>query len=164
MAAQGIDHGDSQALGRLMGVGGEKAGSWEPDELAGILRHQLATPLKLDLGPAGPAMGAGAMETFGDLLRRPDPPLDLLKRTKDFAKAHRDDPNSSLPDEIATVVYFAGIGAALARHGARISELDDGRLRRGLQWAIDQPWVDEQTRSLLREALGHLAPHPGKGP
>jgi WD40 repeat protein/predicted Ser/Thr protein kinase len=136
---------------------------WHRAELGSMLRHQLDSPLGFDLGNFAPeskatldashSTASTPLETFGDLLRHPHPPLGLLKVMKEFAKANRDNPESSLPTEIATVIYFAAIVVALMRCGQRITELDDDALRGGVEWVIGQPWVDELTRSLFRDAL-----------
>jgi hypothetical protein len=71
--------------------------------------------------------------------------------TKDFAKACRISADSPIPREIATVLYFASIAVARLRCGRRITELTDTAVRKGLDWALGQPWLDEATRRLLEE-------------
>jgi len=147
----------------MMGLDTSTKHDWRQTELGSIFRHQLDAPLEFDLGNFAPESKAildtssrsadAPLETFGDLLRHPHPPLELLKVVKEFAKANRDDPESSLPTEIATVIYFAAIVVALTRCGQRITELDDDGLRRGMNWVVAQPWIDELTRSLFRGAL-----------
>ena len=92
-------------------------------------------------------------QTFGDLFQHPDPPLDLLRRVKEFAKAADADSGAPLPTPVATVLYYGAIVAALLRHGARISALGDEDLRYGVSWSINQPWLDDGTRSLFHQAL-----------
>jgi hypothetical protein len=46
---------------------------------------------------------------------------------------------------------------ARLRLGIRISEQSDESLLHGIQWVIDQPWVDEKTRTLFREAKTYYA-------
>lgn len=53
--------------------------------------------------------------SFGDLLSHPNPPEELLKATKDFAKTCRLGPHKTLPPEIASALYYASIAAALVR-------------------------------------------------
>ena len=66
---------------------------------------------------------------------------------------------------MAAALYYASIATALVRLDARISQLKDAELQRGLLWAKDQPWVDNQTRELLVEALKKIPPGvPAKGP
>jgi hypothetical protein len=73
----------------------------------------------------------------------------LLELTRRFAKACRSRTGAPLPDEIATVLYFASIVAAMLRCGRRISKLDDEALVHALDWALDQPWLDASMRDLL---------------
>jgi hypothetical protein len=128
---------------------------WQAHEMAAVLRHQLAAPMVF--GPEDGAWGSGrAPATFGELLCRTDPPLPLLKLMKDFARAHTIQPHSPIPREIATVLYYAAILAALVRHGARISGLDDEPLRKGVQAVLLNDWLDESTRTLLTEGLCQL--------
>ena len=82
--------------------------------------------------------------------------MELLRPAKEFFKARKGDPDRPIPDEIATVLYFAIICVALTRCETRISQLDDNALRLGFQWVLDQPWVDDRTLSLLRQGLACL--------
>jgi DNA-directed RNA polymerase specialized sigma24 family protein len=118
-------------------------------DFAALLQRTLTAPL-----PAGPDQSA-APSSFGDLLRCPNPPIDLLERVKDFAKENRVDPESPLPPAVATVLYYACIAAALHRCGQRISSHDDDTLRRGFGWC-DRPWVNDEIRSLFRDGLESL--------
>jgi hypothetical protein len=163
MSARDIHKSDPQLLAKLMSLDTEAGNVWQSDELGAILRHQLQAPLEFDLITVDTEVKAKLktlaatdgppLKTFGDLLRHPRPPIELLALTKEYGKIHRNTPESPLPSDIATVLYFAGIVVALTRCGQRISQLDDDDLRRGVEWVIAQPWVDEATRSLFREGL-----------
>ena len=96
------------------------------------------------------------LKSFGDLLAHPHPPVELLKVTKDFAKACRLSPRGALPKEIATVLYFASIAAAMVRCRRRITGLSDADLADGLRWTLARPWLDAPTRSLIEEGLALL--------
>ena len=135
---------------------------WRPNELAAIFQHQLAAPVQLDLaqgragnGPVLPPPFA-EIQTFGQLFHHPKPPIELLKAVKEFAKAHRDHPASTLPGEIATVLYYSSILVARLRCGVGISALSDEELRTGLEWALGQSWVDERMKSLFHECASIL--------
>jgi hypothetical protein len=91
-----------------------------------------------------------AIKTFRDLLRHSHPPVELLELTKRFAKRCRSCPDSPLPDEVATVLYFLAIVVAQTKCRARISGLDGEALRHGLDWALGQSWLDADIRRLLR--------------
>ena len=145
---------------------------WHPDELAAILHHQMTTPLHVDLaGIEGAAKrlhdAAGAsgliLKSFGDLLQHPHPPLALLKMMKDFAKACRISPESALPREISSVIYFASIIAAMTRHSRRITKLDNAALRDAVDWALAQPWLDEISRGVFLEGRQFLLTAPPAG-
>ena len=163
---------DRRQLATLLDVSSEDDGRlWRDDELGAILRHQLSAPLYVDLincerGLAlkvrnlAESLGL-TLKSFGDLLAHPNPPLELLKITKDFAKASRLSPHSPMPREIASVLYFASIAAALVRCGRRITSLSDEALSDGLRWVLGRRWLEEPTRNLTAEALRLLCPQPG---
>jgi hypothetical protein len=141
---------------------------WRPEEFGAIFRHQLTAPLCADLADLAPRLGeelAGLrtpdgrpVVTFGDLLRHPAPPVALLERVKEFAKASRQPDRRQVPAEVATLLYYLAIGVALCRCGQRLTRLDDAALREGFRWATAQPWADEATRDLLGRAEACLGP------
>jgi len=153
--------------------------AWSVDELAEVFRHQLAVPVEeeLDRGdaphgdappraaePPRPRKSGPRRKTFADLLHRPNPPLDLLRKVKDYAKAARNNPRGPLPAEIATALYFGVIASALVHRGQRLTSLVDQRLFRGLRWMIGQTWLDDATRDLAQQGLNHVEQfnaHPG---
>lgn len=94
--------------------------------------------------------------TYGKLLADPAAPLEALSQLKGFAKINREHPDSALPREIATVLYYASIAAALTKHDQRISSLGDGDLGEGLAWAAEQSWLDEDTRTMLERCIKRL--------
>ncbi len=169
MAPRDIHQTDSRHLAKMMELSTETQRLWRPEEFGAILRHQLNAPLDYDLNTVDPGMtaklqtwstaGGQPLTTFGDLLRHPRPPLQLLEYLKQFGKTHRNDPESPLPRDIATLLYYAGIVVALIRCRRRITQLDDHSLRRGIEWAIAQPWVEESTRSIFREGLAFIVAH-----
>lgn len=162
----------SQSLARLLAVEGDSGALWEQSELGAILRHQLNTPVSLELRgpPATPGLSGGtsrapapAALTFGQLLHHRAPPLEVLRQVKDYAKANRDHPQSLLPSEVATLLYYASIAVALARHGVRITRLPDAALRRVFAWAAGRGWVDAPTQLLFEQALRALGGESGPG-
>lgn len=148
---------------------------WEPGELGDVLRHQLAAPLyfggggdehelRFDAAPApshlvpSPAPRARPPTTLAALLSDPAPPVEALRRVKEWAKPAMQGYTDDLPREVAGVIYFAAIHAALARAGQRITHLPDGTLRKGAKWALRRPWLDPLTVAVLREGSAHLVP------
>jgi hypothetical protein len=153
-------------LSRLMALDPAEVPGWRPEDLGGMLRHQLSVSLLSGLGaPLGELdrtltaseafKGLGAM-SFGDLLRHPRPPVEALKLVKDFAKLMRGEKAQSIPQDIALVLYYAAIAAADLRLGASISKLGAPDLGKGVRWAISQTWLDEPTRALFTEELKRL--------
>lgn len=162
MAKTDVHDVEPSRLANLLHLSDEPEQVWHPDDLAKMLQEQLTAPVEYDLTRlgGGPASGITAaaraqgllVRSMRDLLGHPNPPAELLEMTKRFAKAAREQPDSPIPREIATVVYFASIAAALARCGKRITDLDDSSLRTGFAWACEQTWVDADTRALISEA------------
>jgi hypothetical protein len=154
---------DNKSLAALLDLppGGERL--WRDEELGAILRHQLTAPLQVDLINLERGLAVKVrtlaesqglvLKSFGDLLAHPNPPIELLKITKDFAKACRLSPHSPLPREIASVLCFASIAAALVRCRQRITGLSNEAIAEGLQWVMKRPWVDAPTRALVQECL-----------
>ena len=139
---------------------------WSDEELGAVLRHPMTLPLQVDLVNLERGLAVKVrnlaesqgltLKSFGNLLAHPHPPVELLKVTKDFAKACRLSPRGALPKEIATVLYFASIAAAMVRCRRRITGLSDAGLADGLRWILARPWLDAPTRTLLEEGLAAL--------
>ena len=137
-------------------------GDWQPDELGAILQHQLSADLPLDLGVMPPervshlkslcGVNGLPLNSFGDLFLHPHPPVELLRLVKDFAKSNRHKPCGPIPQEIATVLYYASIAAALAHTGCRITKMRDAGLSAGFAWVKSQPWMVKEVCGLMREA------------
>ena len=175
---QALLDSDSHAMAALLDAGSDDAQIWNPAELAAILKHQLSAPIQVDLTAmeqrlaARLRLAAGAqgllLKSFGDLLHHPNPPLELLKLTKDFAKACRLSLRGPLPREIATVLYFASIVAAMVRCQRRITRLSDADTRHGVEQCLAQNWLDAATRQLFDDGLkalqGNGSPTLGKQP
>ena len=172
-SAESVFQGQPKSLAALLEASGEDARLWRPEELGAIFRHQLAAPVLVDLGGYDPGTAARLkklseaqsllLKSFSDLFQHPAPPLELLELTKDFAKANMDPVQSSLPTEVAAALYYTCIAAALVRLDTRITRLPDAELRRGLLWTRDQAWLDADTRQLLLQAAGKIAPSGGQG-
>jgi hypothetical protein len=167
-SASALGKSPPKSLAAFLAAWSECARMWRPEELTAIFRHQMSAPILVDLGGFDPATTnwlktlsdaqSLLLKSFSDLFRHPVPPLELLSLTKDFAKANMDHPESSLPHEVAAVLYYASIAVALVRLDARITQLKDEDLQRGLHWAKDQPWVDHETCGILVEALKKMPP------
>jgi len=159
--------GRAKQLAALMASGDERGPLWRADELAAMFRHQMSAPMLMDLGSFDERTASqiktlsGAqgllLSSFADLFNHPSPPVQLLQLVKDFAKANMDHPESGLPSEIASTLYYSSIAAALVHLGKRISQLPDVDLKRGLGWTAEQSWLDEKTKALLSGAIKKLS-------
>src|SRR5580658_3492598 len=106
-------------LASLLAAGEEGSRLWQTEELAAMFRHQMASPIMVDLGAFDPPTAARSkilseaqgllLRSFADLFHHPSPPIELLNMIKDFAKSNRDHPASGLPQEIASTLYYASI-------------------------------------------------------
>ena len=162
-----------ERLVRLLAVAGGSAGDWRPEEFREILRHQLVAPIWLDVPrfaqfPADRTAGASVADpagegirSFDDLFHHPAPPIRLLRLTKDFAKSNWNHPGSTLPGEIAALLYYESILAAWLHAKVHISQLSDEDLRAGSEWVLQQTWVDDRTRELFLEGLVSLGGSTG---
>jgi hypothetical protein len=162
-----VNESRAKKLASLMASGGERSRLWRTEELAAIFRHQMSAPMVVDLGifdertatrlrTLSEAQGL-LLKSFGDLFHHPAPLIELLEMVKDFAKANVDHPESGLPGEIATALYYTSIAAALVRLDTRITQLSDAHLLAGLRGTLEQTWLDEPTRGLLAQALAKVA-------
>ncbi len=155
--------------------------SWGPEDFAPILEHQLSAALEPDLADIDSEIGPKLnmwrrrsehpLQRFSDLLAHPQPPLELLNMVKRFAKRARGAADKLLPEEVATVLYFAVIAIGVIRCGVLISRTDREKLHQGLVWAAGQDWVDRPLRTVLEKAATSLAsenvefrPDVGAGP
>ena len=157
--AEPLEHVDPVTLSELFSVGEEdRPKIWAAEELREVLAHQLRAALVYDLGSAGAlrdaeALGQQGVRTFGDLLRHPSPPVDLLRLAKDYFKSSLVSEDGPLPPDVARLLYYGVIGVAGLRHGVSISSLKKQELTRGLKWAASRDWVEEELKGVLGEAL-----------
>ncbi len=137
---------------------------WGDEDLGAVLRHQWAAPLAADLGGLEETSASRTtvlassrslvLGSFGNLLTHTQPPVELLALVKDFAKRCLSSPLSTVPHDVARVLYFASIASALIRCDQRITVLSDGELAAGMRWCLAQDWLNDDARDVLAAGLG----------
>jgi hypothetical protein len=137
-------------LAQLMGLEGTSP-LWSESDLAAMMRHLLDSPL--------PGKSATPHLTFAQILFASHPEIDQLRRVKDFAKSCRMDPENGLPEELATVLYYAAIAAARVCCGQSISQLGPVELRDGIEWALARRYLPDALGDLFR-AAARAMPEP----
>ncbi len=133
--------------------------SWRTEDLADLFQHQMQCPLWVDLGSLPGTRADQVRElassrgltltSFLDLLRHPQPPLELLILSKEFAKRNLLSPEPVLPNDIARVLYYSCIALAHERCDSSISSLDLSEIRDGVRWCLRRNWMDTQLREIL---------------
>lgn len=149
--------------GALMREIKRKTRLWDDSEAGQVLRHQLEAEVATasaceGVGESYAALmqdsgGEHSIKTFRDLLVHPHPPEDLLNLVKQFAKAHLSSGSSPLPREVAQVLYFGAIVSGLLQGYRGVSTLTSGEVRRGAEWAMRLPWIDEDLLRLFNRYL-----------
>ena len=163
----------TQSLAKMIDLGTDPQTLWEPDELGTILEHQLAAPLEFEVIGVDRARldqlraqsnAPEEIQTFGDLLTHPRPPVGLLELTKQYSKASYSHLERPLPDEVTAVLYLASIVAALVTRGQRITRLGDDGIQYGLDRALRQTWLDDSMRELLEAGRRWIETRKEEGP
>jgi len=154
-------------LTRLLDATSTERTEWGPEDYGGIWRHQLSAPLEVGILSDDSAMMSPPRRdssdeegrrplTFGELLRARKPPIGLLVGVKTFAKSCHRRPERTIPRAISVALYFAALAAGMVRCRRIVTSLDDKSLAEGLSRTAAAPWLDEDTRTLVKEALARL--------
>ena len=90
----------------------------------------------------------------GSFLCADEPSRQGLMRIKEFYKTHAHQSFDSLvPRELATALYYIVLAAAWGKGRRNLSRLSPSELCCGWEWALDQEWVNEESKVILRTAL-----------
>lgn len=167
---QELKHSAPRQLARVMGLASSSAGLWRPEELDAILQYQMSERFETSIVGEDPSVAMrcrilrqaedAMIRNFGDLFQHPNPPLGLLQTAKEYAKYTRQNPNSSIPPEVSSLLYLMTIATALVRYSKKISSLDPKSLSEGFAWALQQSWVSEPVKALFLEAKVLLCAAP----
>jgi len=140
-------------LALLMGLDDAQT-LWSENDNAAMMRHLLESPL-----PGSCSELSAAAQTFGSLLAAHHPNVEHLRHVKEFAKSRRMNPQGDLPEDIATVLYYAAIAAARLRCSHSISQLTVAELREGIDWALARNWLPDPLKHLFQATAGKLSTH-----
>ncbi len=161
-----LDNTAASDLARIIGLGTEATPQWGDQDLTEMFAHQLSASLMDDLQNlngvdldqlyAWVTSVNPPITTFGDLFFHANPPIELLKQTKEYAKACRDDVSCLIPDSIASTLYYACLAVGRTRCGIWLTTMSPAAIRQGFRWAVDQPWVEPDLRSIFTQALEML--------
>ncbi len=168
-SSQAVFKSSPAQLAKIMNLDETTPDVWNDQDLAAMLRHQMAAPLNFDLtslklqaaraDARTETLASAAKErikSFKDLLFHPEPPLELLRLSKDFFKGRIKACKKDSPEwQVAYLFYLLSILAA-GRRATQVSNLTSGDLRKAMKWALDQKWVDAKTKRLLSRASEHL--------
>jgi hypothetical protein len=162
MQYRDLESYSSTRLARLISMDDPNLFALSQDDLAALLQHQLDSPMAAELMsvPGSPEaahqmqelLAGRPGETFASLLLRDDPPLKMLDLVKAFAKSAQSAGDAAVPREVAIILYYAAIAAALVRLNERMTQLSDEDLAAGLEWALSHAWLDPRLRPLLAAA------------
>jgi len=156
-------------LSKMMDLDPAVPDPWTTRDLPGMLRHQFAALLEFDLASMklpGRAAGnrkdalegaaAAGVKSFEDLLFHQEPPLELLKLSKEFFKWRTQVCAKSTPEwKISYLFYLLSILAA-GEGMQLLSTLSSTDLIKSTGWALKQGWVDEKTKELILSARKRL--------
>ena len=137
----------SDALSELIAFDAQGRAVWPAKELEAMLGQPLA-----DFGEQ--FSNQHDIRSVRELLEHSNPPMELLLDVKTLAKRR---PRNLFPPEMALLMYYGSIAAAMVRWGKRITKLRDEDLRNGFTWGITQPWVPEKICDLFRQAISQLS-------
>ena len=161
-SSQAVFKSSARQLAKIMNLDETTPEVWSDQDLAAMFRHQMSAPLRFDLTSLEMKAAKAAarnetiasaakehMKSFKDLLFHHEPPMGLLRLSKDFFKRRIKACKKGSPEwQIAYLFYLLSILATGSR-AARLSNLMPGDLRRAIRWALDQVWVDARTKQLL---------------
>jgi len=157
------DKHSTQNISRVMGSTDSRMAqaAWTTEQLRKMYQRLLCTRVdKLSTRVPKAAQRAAQLaaasnppvEKIIDLIRHPNPSLELLELTKGFAKAvfHH---SHCVPPAVSIMLYYLIIVVAMLRHDEKITTLGDEQLKEGIFSRMTEPWLDNGSAQLLQQAL-----------
>lgn len=154
-------------IGPLLNLRINRDTLWHPDDYGGLLDHLLSAPLSQamwtlesqDLQSIERALitHSPPIISLSQLLAASDPPFSALIWLKNVAKSERINACSLLPEPVAIALYFACISTSIVTRVGPISRLEPLKLREGIGWLINQPWIRQSIVDRARSALAMLS-------
>jgi hypothetical protein len=129
-------------LSLLMGLD-ETQSLWSESDNSAMMRHLLDSPIPDHSTSSEPR------QTFGHILFSHHPDIEHLRRIKEFAKSCRANPQNGLPENLATVLYYAAIAVSRLRCKHPISQLSTMELRDGIEWSLARNWLPDSLTHLF---------------
>jgi hypothetical protein len=157
----------AEYLEDLESVGPTLAAAIGPPRPSDRLRRPHATARPLNLRglvegshPAVSALGPAELKPVFERLKTFAKRVHRAARREAAGKGARGGGRreSTMPFEIAQVLYNLAGALALTRCDARIIGLGDDQFRKNLAWVLNQPWLDARLRPIFFAALTQLGP------
>jgi len=135
---------------------------WDLSDLTALWQQQLDASIiaDLSLNVAGDTLqfkslcsdAVPPIATFRELLNHPSAPPHLLDAVRRWTKIRAAAPEGTGVGPIAGVLYYVTIAVGLRLAYPRPTKLTREALKIGFEWALEQGFLDAQTRNLLESA------------
>ena len=147
----------------LMNPRSGQVGVWTPEDLAGVLEHQLRTSLEVEVDDLARSadlpteevrslLRASGFATFGDVLRRGTPDDGVLAMVKAYAKRAMAS-DDGLPRPVAHFIYVSTLLRARVEGDASFTALNDAAVDSEARRCLTLHWLPDEARALLRAGL-----------
>lgn len=91
-------------------------------------------------------------KSLGQLLHDPKTSIDELRTAKDYAKQVTKSAHGDIEYEVAGVVYYGAIAAALLHHEIRITQHSFKQLGTSFDALVGKDWIVPELKDLFRRA------------
>ena len=95
-----------------------------------------------------------------EILLEPKTALNEIEAAKELAKRRTKIAQSRAEKEIAGVVYYAAIAAALTFHGEKITKHSRGQLRESFEALLGKKWIPVELADLFKKAHRYCEENP----